>query len=221
MTNKKSIEDIEYEIKYNELQKMEKENKKGSLQSPTFVTILIALISLLGSFIANYIQKDNQMELEKQKFESDLIVMAVKTNDIKSCRDNLKFLLEVGLIQKNSLQLSKVLGDTSIPILKLNSYSNINPIYSLEGLIVLPKEREFKNLLVSIWPHSLGNNTIQLKQNVSVNVEGKFKVVNLEEINYVVEINYKDTLLKRFMHSPKKELPNEFKVFDFSKSFQH
>jgi|LakMenEpi03Aug12_release.lakeMendotaPanAssembly.Ray.scaffolds.fasta_scaffold716577_2 hypothetical protein len=220
MTNKNSIEEIEYKIKYNELLKLEKENKKGSLQSSTFVTLLIAIISLLGSFIANYIQKNNQIELEKQKFESDLIIMAVKTNDIRSSRDNLKFLLEVGLIQKYSLQLSKVLGDTSVPILKLNSYSNINPIYSLEGSIILPKEKEFKNLFVSIWPHSIGHNTTHLKQNIPVNIEGKFKAVNLEEINYIVEINYRDTLLKRFMYSPNKKLPNDFCVYDFSKAFK-
>ena len=217
MDRKKSLEEIEYEIKFNELKKIESELKKKSFLTPTFVTILIALISLFGSFIATYIQKENQLELDKQKFESELIITAVKTNDLKSSRDNLKFLIDVGLIKKNSIELSKVLNDSNMPILKLAPYTKINPIYSLEGLVVLPSKLDSKRIIISIWPHSTGNKTIQLKQNIPLNEDGKFKVIDLEEINYVIEIKHDTSILKRFLHSPNQKEPSEFKIFDLSK----
>ncbi len=216
MNSDKNIEEINFKIKQLELIKLKKENKNYGFFSPTLVTLLVALISLLGSLIANFNQKSNQLELERQKFESDLIITAVKTNDIKSSRDNLKFLIEAGLIKSNSIQLSRILSDTSMPLLNFPSYTKLNPIYSLNGTIIPPLKIKSKDIKVTIWPHSTENKTITLKQTMNVNKDGKFKIANLEEINYVIEFADDAGLLKRFFYSPNLENPNDFKTFDLS-----
>jgi hypothetical protein len=219
MTNEKTIQQIEYELKLNELKKAEKDNARNFFFSPTMVTLCVALLSLLGSLIVHFIQKSNELILERQKFESELIVTAVKANDIKTCRDNLKFLIEVGLINQNSLRLNQVLSDTTVPIFQLKSYSNINPGFSLEGIIVLPKKMNFENTRLYIWPHSTNlKETFKLRQQVPIGKDGKFKIMNLEEIGYVIDITYNDSLLKRMMYAPNSGTQNEFKIFDLSKS---
>jgi hypothetical protein len=218
MGNEKTVQQIEYEIKLNELKKIEKENKRSSYFSPTIVTLIAAFLSVLGSLIAHFIQTNNELELERQKFESDLIVTAVKANDIKTSKDNLKFLIEVGLIHQNSLKLNKVLADSTVPIFQLKSYSNINPGYSLEGIILFPKKMQYENARLYIWPHSTNlKETYKFRQQIPISKEGKFKILNLEEIGYVIDIMYNDILLKRMMYAPNVETQNEFKVFDLSK----
>jgi hypothetical protein len=183
------------------------------------VTLIAASLSVLGSLIAHFIQRNNQIELERKKFESELIVTAVKTNDAKACRDNLKFLIQLGLIQQTSVKLNELLADSTMPIFQLKSYTNINPIYSLEGIIILPKDKSFENTKLVIWPHSTNlKETYKLRQEIPISNEGRFKVMNLEEIGYVVEIKYKDSVIRREMHAPNSQVPNEFKIFDLTKA---
>jgi hypothetical protein len=213
----KSIEAIEYEIKVNELKKIQNENRSWRVVSPTVVTVVVAFISIMGSFVASFVQKNNQLELDRMKFESDLIMSAVKANDIKAAKDNLSFLIEVGLIKNNANDLRRILSNNEIPLLKLNSYSGMNPVYTLSGTVLLSKPTDAINISVSLWPRTMDNSTASLKQTVNLNREGKFKVKDLEEIGYILQFKKGNKELKTILYTPNRKNSNDIRIFDLTK----
>ncbi|MGF7039727.1 hypothetical protein [Mucilaginibacter lappiensis] len=213
---KRSLDDIEYEIKLNELESLKKENKKISGISPTLVTIIVTLITIFGSFIASFIQKNNELELERLKFESELIMNAVKGNDSNSCVNNLRFFIKVGLIKNNAVKLNGILDDNKTPLLKLDSYSGINPVYTLDGTVLLPKNTLPQDVTISFWPRTMDGTTENLKQVITLNQQGKFKIEHLEEIVYIMQIKNKEKVLSTRIYYPNKKNKNDIKIYDVS-----
>jgi WD40 repeat protein len=63
-------------------------------------TVLIALSGLLGTVLGVVFQGYNNTELERQKFESQLIQKALETKDKTEAAKNLLFLVDSGVIQQ-------------------------------------------------------------------------------------------------------------------------
>lgn len=65
--------------------------------SPLVVAIVLAALGLLGNAVVAFINGWNQQRTEQAKDESQLILETIKT-DIKQARENLRFLVDSGLI---------------------------------------------------------------------------------------------------------------------------
>ncbi len=212
----KSIEQIEYELKSLELENRKKEEKKRFNISQAIAAIIVAAITVVGSFVANYLQKNKEIELHKLMFESELIVKAVESNDIQTSRNNLIFLLKSGLLTSSSVNIEKIIYDTSIAILRIDTYTNRNPVYSLEGRIILPLNIDLSQLKLAIWPHATSDKTKSLRKELAIDEKGRFRITNMEEINYVLEISINEELLKRILYSPNPDKPKDFITIDLS-----
>lgn len=212
----KSIEQIEYELKRLELENRQKEGKKRLNISQAIAAIIVATMTVVGSFVANYIQKNREIELQKLKLESELIIKAVESNDIQTSRSNLIFFIEAGLLPRSSINIEKILDDTSIVILQIDPYTKRNPIYSLDGRIVLPINIDLSQVKIVIWPHSTSDKTKSLRQELAIDEKGRFRISNMEEINYVLEISSDNDLLKRILYSPNPDNPKDFITIDLT-----
>jgi hypothetical protein len=76
------------------------------LTSPVVIGVTSALFTVLGTGIGVLLQGHSNTQLERQKFESALILKALETTKKEDTANNLKFLLDAGLIQ--SLDKGKI-----------------------------------------------------------------------------------------------------------------
>jgi hypothetical protein len=98
--------DIERSIKEVELQlkKAELKNKLNSfwtapiLSSPFTITVITGVLGLIGAEVANVVQARSNLQLERDKFQSSLILKAIETGNPTAATTNLLFLLRTGLI---------------------------------------------------------------------------------------------------------------------------
>nr|WP_299382240.1 hypothetical protein [Allomuricauda sp.] len=100
-----------------EIRLKENENKKVKWNDPLYIAVLVAVIGLLSNAGVAYInneatlgieeqKNEATLELEKQKAEAARILEVVKTGNPDIAAENLKFLLETGLITKDSARIS-------------------------------------------------------------------------------------------------------------------
>jgi hypothetical protein len=78
-------------------------------------TVIVAVVGFLGSFLATYIKGWSDIELMRQKYDSDLVLKAVAADSAQS-RENLKFLLEAGLIKDADGRVAKAVADKNLSI---------------------------------------------------------------------------------------------------------
>ena len=74
------------------------------------IAIIACLISLLGIFITSIVS----IKLEKEQFESNLIVKAVENDDIEVSKRNLRFLIESGIVSRENKKIKKLLSNDTI-----------------------------------------------------------------------------------------------------------
>lgn len=98
-----------------ELRKKEEEfGKRGSFKekllnlSAVGATIIVGIIGALGALGGNWYQGQKNIELERQKFESALILKAVEPEDTETKRRNLLFFLESGLIKDTDTKIQNL-----------------------------------------------------------------------------------------------------------------
>ncbi len=92
-------------LKFSEEQKAKREGKRRWINSPLTAIILSAIFTLFGTGIGAWYQGRANMELEKQRFQADLILKMIETNgDQKKAALNLEFLIKTGLIENDSLK---------------------------------------------------------------------------------------------------------------------
>jgi hypothetical protein len=82
--------------------------------TPAVVATLIVAVLSVGSalFVAVYNARA-QRALEREQFESNLILKAISTGDKKQSYDNLRFLVEAHLIRERSDKVSRLIQDTT------------------------------------------------------------------------------------------------------------
>lgn len=82
--------------------------------SPTILaTLFAALLSVGGTLVVASRNATAQRDLEREQFESNLILKAISTGDKKQSFENIRFLVEAHLIRKESDKVSPLLQDTS------------------------------------------------------------------------------------------------------------
>jgi len=107
------LKEKELEIRTSE---KKESNKKSITLSPGQVTIIVAVIGLLGTYLGSFLQGMNNQKLERLKFESEIILKVLGADDIEQNKRNLNFLLDAGFIKDNEAELRKLLKDTSFNV---------------------------------------------------------------------------------------------------------
>ena len=75
---------------------------KSPPASPLTLAIITGIIGLIGAGVANVLQTRSNLQLERQKFESSLMLKAIETGKPEAAAKNLLFLVKVGLINDAS-----------------------------------------------------------------------------------------------------------------------
>lgn len=101
----------ELEFKRNQLELNKKEFKKRLWTNPTFIAIVAAFIGLISNAIVAYYNNASLLEIENNKAEAARILEALKTPNRKTAEDNLKFLLETGLVVNDTAKIQAYLKD--------------------------------------------------------------------------------------------------------------
>jgi hypothetical protein len=78
--------------------------------------IIVAFLGILGTLIGSYLQGMSNLNLEKLKFETDLIAKVVSNNDIQQNKKNLKFLLDAGLIRDTGNKIKQLVADSTFDL---------------------------------------------------------------------------------------------------------
>jgi len=92
-----------------------REKKKLTIESSTIIVAIIAFIgSRFGTFLQGYYAQGQQ----KQEFESTLIIKAVETGNTQLSKNNLKFLIDAGLItdKEKINSINKIVKDSTYTI---------------------------------------------------------------------------------------------------------
>ncbi len=93
-----SFKERELLLKEGELDLKKKEHSVSGWKSPVVVAILAATVAALGNALVSMTNGKLQRELEDQKSEQARILEMIKTGDPDKAAENLKFLLDAGLI---------------------------------------------------------------------------------------------------------------------------
>ena len=107
---KERVAQYDIDLKKLELE-IAKEKRKGSFLQKGF---LVAFLGVIATISASLIQGYNSLLLERQKLQSNLIQQATDTDDRSVSKNNLRFLLELGLIDNDKLR--SLIGDDDTPI---------------------------------------------------------------------------------------------------------
>lgn len=123
------------------LRKQEIRQKKSDVRWPLWIAIVGALVTLAGGIITLgsnvWVTHQNNLANEKlaseraktderlarQKFESDLVLEVVKTGNLQSAHNNLRFLLEAGFLTDPDHKLRAALARKDLVPLALPSIS--------------------------------------------------------------------------------------------------
>jgi len=126
----------ELDIKLREVSLKEKELSQAKVKvTPAQVTIIVALLGIFSTLIATYVQNNGNQQLEKTKFESEIILKVASSNDLDQNKKNLRFLVDAGLISDNLQKINKVLKDTASS-LRVTTDKFANSVISFAGHVV-------------------------------------------------------------------------------------
>jgi len=103
---------------------------KSPPASPLTLAIITGIIGLIGAGVANVLQTRSNLQLERQKFESSLMLKAIETGKPEAAAKNLLFLVKVGLI-----------NDASGKIATLESKPEDAPVLPVASGAVVPVPR--------------------------------------------------------------------------------
>jgi putative chitinase len=76
--------------------------QRAGAPSPLILAVITGIIGLIGAGVANVLQTRSNLQLERQKFESSLMLKAIETGKPEAAAKNLLFLVKVGLINDAS-----------------------------------------------------------------------------------------------------------------------
>ncbi len=103
----------ELDIKEREVTAKELEQKRLRWSSPIIITILAAVAGITGSLVTMINNKAN-LELERQKEQSVIIIEAIKTDQTQACQ-NLRFLVAAGVLEDKQQEIMKVCSNPVPP----------------------------------------------------------------------------------------------------------
>lgn len=115
------------------IKEKEVQNSQSKITS-TNITIWVAIIGIVGAAISSLIQGYNNTELERDKFEFQVILKVATSDSLERNKNNLKFLLDAGIISDKQSKLRKLVNDSSFELNveepKNNSSYIISPLLS-------------------------------------------------------------------------------------------
>jgi hypothetical protein len=116
-------------LKYCQDEKTKTLEKRTKWISSPFASLLLStFFALLGTAFGVWLQGQANMKLERQKFEADLILKMIATDDQDKSVLNLKFLINTGLIEDDLLKirLEKIIKNKkNVPALGVAEIKNI------------------------------------------------------------------------------------------------
>jgi hypothetical protein len=121
-----------------ELNIRQQEARKKLGLSPLAATVIAAVIGLIGTLLGAYLQGMENIALERQKFESGLILKAIETGDANAAAKNLIFLVKAGFIADPKGQIRALANQPeAAPFLPIGPTPGIEPSEELtaEGRI--------------------------------------------------------------------------------------
>ncbi|MEH2038631.1 hypothetical protein [Nostoc sp.] len=178
----------EQEIKREENIIKVKQNRfpNNILSNPTTPALVAALAGFLTSSIVAFIQGDSNLELEKLKFQSDLIANATKSEDQKKRTELLKFNIDAGLIKDPFIisKLESLIQEGEVPQSYVSQILDPNKSI-LPKTFYLPTVSDFKGYpgcYIAAYSrqkigHPVGNNVYVVGQ---VRVPGHYEEKNCE-----------------------------------------
>ena len=99
LKNELEIKKLEQEISLQQLdeQLKRKELKRNIVFQPTSVTLLLAVLSIIGAGITTILQRNNEITIEKQKYEYTIYEKALEAKDNITAAKVLDFYIKAGL----------------------------------------------------------------------------------------------------------------------------
>jgi N-acetylmuramoyl-L-alanine amidase len=107
------IKKLQNEISLQETDKKlkEKELKRKTILQPTLVTILVAVIGLIGAGITSFLQRRNQLEIEEKKFEYSVYQKALEAKDNLTAAQILDFYIKAGLLPGEERKYTRLIEE--------------------------------------------------------------------------------------------------------------
>ncbi len=104
------LRERELTIRENEL----KTNR--SKVTPTHVAIYVALVGVIGTCVVALLQGYTNIKLERQKFESEIILKVATSDSIERNKKNLEFMLKAGFITDEQGKINKLVKDANFDL---------------------------------------------------------------------------------------------------------
>ncbi len=131
----------ELRIRRAELRLKQEELRRGKASSPVVVTAVAALLGLFGTALSHTIQgwssyrlertrAESQVQLERSKFESELIRKAVEVPDLEVRKENLLFYIEARFIRDEGGHLAKLVRSDATPVFASSPANAVTPNFS-------------------------------------------------------------------------------------------
>jgi len=99
------------------IEELEKKVKK-TIKLPVYITIVVAVISLLGSVYISYKENKNATNQKRLEVEKDLIIEAINGNSRTQIINNIHFFIDAGFLTLSKNKLIEILKvDSLIPII--------------------------------------------------------------------------------------------------------
>ncbi|HEV7333161.1 MAG TPA: N-acetylmuramoyl-L-alanine amidase [Flavisolibacter sp.] len=92
----------------------EKELKRKTVLQPTVVTVLVAILGLIGAAITNFLQRSNQLEIEEKKFQYSVYQKALEAKDNVTAAKILDFYIKARLLPGEDGKYSKLLEEGNV-----------------------------------------------------------------------------------------------------------
>ena len=145
-----ALKENEFALRQEEVRARVKNEGRGGLLNltPLAATILGGSIAAAGTFVGAYIQGRNNMDLERLKFESNLVLKAVETGDRDKAKTNLLFLVDAGFIADTQGNIRK-LRDQDIPVLPTSNQASVLGQSAADAKTAGDWEREGFNQIVA------------------------------------------------------------------------
>jgi hypothetical protein len=116
------------------------EEKRNTIfNNPMILAITAGFITLISGIVTTYYKNEADRALERQKFESELVLKAISTGDKRKAAEMLKFLVQIGYIKDESGQLKMRSDKGDIPTIS----------YSIDStnFIITPKGDTLKHVI--------------------------------------------------------------------------
>jgi hypothetical protein len=127
----------------NELKRRELELVGGTglrfttAQATVMAAVFALLGGALGAFIQAYVTGKSGIELERQKLETTLILNATKSDNLDDRINNLKFLVDAGLIQDERAKIGELIKKRAVPSTPRSTSDLTTPLFPRTGTVTL------------------------------------------------------------------------------------